>query len=275
MVEVKNLCCPFTGSANFQKVFEYRRKPEGEVQYPFNAGPDYHREIWQCVESQHYLSVHDMDLSSLYSQEYVDSTYRDKTGVRMTFERIIALAPDKSDNAGRVERIGLFARDYFKTSNPWTVLDVGSGLGVFPHGIKKAGWECIALDPDKRACRHIEEAVGIEAVCADFLTYDTDRRFDLITLNKVLEHVEDPITMLKRTTRFLKPDGFIYIEVPDGEKAAVEGRDREEFFIEHIHIFSFLSTLLLGHKAGLNPIVIERLQEPSTKYTLRAFFNLK
>jgi hypothetical protein len=59
--------------------------------------------------------------------------------------------------------------------------------------------------------------------------------------------------------------------VPDGEAAVHEGPGREEFFIEHHHIFSAVSLALLAARAGFNVQVIERLREPSRKYTLRAF----
>jgi hypothetical protein len=43
------------------------------------------------------------------------------------------------------------------------------------------------------------------------------------------------------------------------------------FFIDHHHIFSAVSLALLAARAGFNVQVIERLHEPSTKYTLRGF----
>jgi hypothetical protein len=80
--------------------------------------------------------------------------------------------------------------------------------------------------------------------------------------------------MLKECIGYLQDDGVLYVEVPDGEMASQVGKEREEFFIDHFHMFSFTSLALLGEKAGLVPVHIERLQEPSTKYTLRAFFRL-
>ncbi|MGE0268303.1 MAG: class I SAM-dependent methyltransferase [Candidatus Omnitrophota bacterium] len=268
------LKCPFTRSTNFQKVFEYNEKPEGEIQFSFNAGKQYHREIWQCVDSRHYLSIHDMDMSQIYSEEYVNSTYQDEDGLNRTFQRIIGLDPGQSDNAGRIKHVDRFAKEYFKDASRIDVLDVGSGLGVFPFGIQQAGYRCTALDPDQRAAKHMNDRVGVNAVCADFMNFDTLQRFDIITFNKVLEHVHDPAGMLARSKEFLKDDGFIYIEIPDGEMAAREGKHREEFFIDHIHVFSFLSTLLFIQKSGFEALAVERLREPSTKYTLRAFLRL-
>ena len=217
-------------------------------------------------------------MSELYGHDYVSGTYGDAEGVRRTFDRINALAPERSDNVGRVRRLVAFAEDYLtapaEEGRPPTVLDVGSGLGVFPYRIKQAGWDCTALDTDERLVSHVREAIDIPAVCGYFGEVGDLGRFDVVTFNKVLEHVEDPVALLAKSAQYLNPGGFVYVELPDGEGAAQEGAEREEFFIEHLHVFSMASIALLAARAGFDPVAIERLQEPSTKYTLRAFLRL-
>ena len=69
----------------------------------------------------------------------------------------------------------------------------------------------------------------------------------------------------------LAEGGTVYVELPDGEVAARFGPDREEFYIEHIHVFSMASLCLLAMRAGFDVRVATRLHEPSDKYTLVAF----
>jgi len=95
----------------------------------------------------------------------------------------------------------------------------------------------------------------------------------VITFNKVLEHIVDPVKVLAKAKEHLNPQGFVYIELPDGEVASKEGKGREEFFIDHPHIFSEASVECLARRAGFNVRLLERLQEPSTKYTLYAFLH--
>jgi hypothetical protein len=97
--------------------------------------------------------------------------------------------------------------------------------------------------------------------------------YDVVTFNKVLEHVLDPVAMLARAADFLIPGGFVYVELPDGEAAEKDGKEREEFFIEHYHVFSVASIAILSQRAGFTVNEIERLREPSGKYTLRAFLS--
>jgi SAM-dependent methyltransferase len=211
-----------------------------------------------------------MDLSVLYGKEYVDSNYGDLDGIRRNFERIHGLPPEQSDNVQRVGRVLAFAGP---SNRRRSILDVGSGLCVFLHRMKEAGWDCVALDPDPRSCRHAREHVGVRAVCGDFMHVDDLGQHDAISFNKVLEHVADPVTMLARAARFVRPDGFVYVELPDAE-AWHEGPGREEFFIDHFHVFSMASIALLAERTGFRVMEMERLREPSTKFTLRAFLRL-
>ena len=100
-----------------------------------------------------------------------------------------------------------------------------------------------------------------------------NRKFDIICLNKVLEHVEDPLAMLQQCREDLASRGFLYLELPDGEAASEDevGFDREEFYLEHHHVFTMTSMEILTRTVGLRSVELERLREPSTKYTLRSF----
>ena len=192
--------------------------------------------------------------------------------MRRRFEKIMALPATASDNRARVARVLAFARGCGISASKPRLLDVGAGLGVFPAAMREAGWDAIALEPDARTVDHLRTVAKVEALMDDFLKLNPAQvgRFDAISFNKVLEHVEDPVTLLQAASGFLTPHGFVYVEVPD-IAAAADGPGREEFFVEHHHVFSPASVALLARGAGFSVSAIERLREPSTKYTLRAF----
>ena len=263
------LGCPCAGE-RFEPVFRYTEPPAGEIKFAFSAQTGYRREILRCQTCGHFVSQHAMDTSGLYSGAYVNATYGDDNGLRRNFERIVNLDQTKSDNAGRVRRVLDFSAGWFGGKLP-SILDVGSGLCVFLHRLKQAGWDCTALDPDSRAAAHAREAVGVKAFCGDFFLIPDLGQFDVISFNKVLEHVADPVAMLRKAREHLDPRGFVYIELPDGEAAQSEGFGREEFFIDHPHVFSSASFANLIVRSGLSLQTLERVREPSTKFTLRAF----
>lgn len=250
--------------------FKYDVPPVGETRFDIGTQA-YCRAYSRCRLCGHWYSQHNMDLTNLYSGAYVETTYGCR--MRQTFDRILALPSEKSDNAGRVVKVLGFASSFFSSETKPTLLDVGSGLGVFPYRMKEAGWICTALDPDPQAAVHLREVVGAQVVTGDFMLIKSNQlgKFDVISFNKVLEHVEDPVAMLVKAFRYLNPGGFVYAEVPDGEAAASEGSGREEFFIEHHHVFSVASLALMASRAGFCALDIERLREPSSKYTIRTF----
>jgi len=251
--------------------FQYNRPPAGETRFDWK-GQTYRRGYLKCQNCGHWSAEIEMDLTDFYRGGYVDGTYGER--MKETFLKISALSAEQSDNQGRVRRVLDYAEKHFDKKETHTLLDVGSGLAVFPFRMKEAGWNVTALDPDARATTHAREVAGVRAIHADFLTWEPkpDERFDLITLNKVLEHVEDPIAMLSRARRWIRPGGLLYVEVPDAS-AAQEGPEREEFFIEHLHVFSKNSLKLVSARAGLSLKACGTMREPSGKFSLFGFMS--
>lgn len=255
--------CAYCGASSWQLESCFDAPPEGETQ--FGVTP-YWRELWSCGTCGHVVNQQDFDPSTLYDAAYWDRTYGgDKMAA--TYHKIMALPEGQSDNRARVKRVTAFCGD--RTSK--RLLDVGSGLAVFPAAMKDAGWHCTALDPDPRGADHAETVAGVTAIAADFSTVDGLGHFDLITFNKVLEHVTDPIALLHKALQFLVEGGVVYVELPDAEGALAASPSREEFFIEHYCAYSLRSFHALATRAGFDVQHVEALVEPSGKYTVYGF----
>lgn len=50
-----------------------------------------------------------------------------------------------------------------------------------------------------------------------FEEFETDKRFDVIVLGFILEHVDDPVIIMKKYKKFLAPGGRFFISVPNAE----------------------------------------------------------
>lgn len=249
-------------------VHEYKTAPVGETHFPFIK--TYQRRLMRCIRCGHLLNQHDYNFEDLYNGDYVSASYQGD--IAANFEKIMALPVDKSDNVGRVAYIIDFCKRYFGSVTPH-VLDVGSGTCVFLYKLfQETSWPCLALDPDPKQAQHARN-VGIQAVQSDIFFYNPTQRYDLITLNKVIEHVEDPSTMLAHAAGLLTAKGLLYIEVPDGPEALKDSPYREEFFIEHYHAFSVSSIVHLVESLNMRVLNLERIKEPSSKYTLRLMVN--
>lgn len=256
-----NIC--ICGNLELTPIHEYTSKPEGEINLSIK---EYSRTLSCCKVCGHYISQHEYNLDNLYQEQYVTSTYG--TSLQETFNKIVALKPENSDNFWRVKRIKDFIN---KSEQKISALDVGSGLCVFPYVLQQqTGWDCTALDPDIRQASHAE-SIGLEAIHSGFLDAKIEKKFDLITFNKVLEHHSDPVKFLSKAHQHLQDDGIIYIELPDGEEAFKNSPLREEFFIDHYCAFSINSMAILAKKSGFIPLIVERIIEKSGKYTIYMF----
>jgi 2-polyprenyl-3-methyl-5-hydroxy-6-metoxy-1,4-benzoquinol methylase len=258
-----------------QNVLEFSKKPEGETDFRF-GNSDYRRAFDECIGCGHYFARHNLPLAKIYESEYVDATYGDFGGMVARLNRILSLPAEESDNCGRVQRLEAFARETQNSVIPAnrnkTLLDIGAGLGVFPAAMKEKDWDVTAVEPDLRTVELLKSIVGVNAFQDDFLALSPERigQFDFITFNKVLEHLENPSELLSHAKEFLPASGFCYIEVPDVAAARL-GKSREEFFVEHHHVFSPASLAIMAENCGFKVLSMGRIVEPSGKFTLYAF----
>lgn len=93
--------------------------------------------------------------------------------------------------------------------------DVGCGNGDFLLRMKAAGWEVSGVEPDPTSsaaaiARGVPVHVG--RLHPGLLP---DGHFDAITLSHVIEHVSDPLGVLRICWRALKPGGVLYVATPN------------------------------------------------------------
>lgn len=257
-----------------EQAHTYHKPPPPEVTFDLN-GQKYYRKYNRCQICSHWFADHSMDLSSLYESEYTRATYGGLEGLKNKFDFVMGLDPEKSDNVSRVTFINDYCLKYFNRPKPFKVLDVGAGLGVFGSRMVKTGWNFFGIEMDEVLVKHLTNYVGLEAIRADLKKIEPSMTglFDLVTFNKVLEHVENPVALLSTSKKFLSKNGLVYLEVPD-VVAENESAEREEFTIEHHHVFSLTSVDMLARNSGMEALTIQRLTEASGKYTIRAVLGL-
>jgi len=261
------------GEKNVKTFFTYNSPPKLENINFSKKSINYIRYYDKCDFCGHFFSRHSIDISDLYSAKYISSTYGDENQILNKLQEINSLPSGSSDNELRCKRINNFFTD--KNCTTKKLLDVGSGIGVFPLRMLESKWNITAIEMDDNLVSHLKKNLGIASYNQDFLKLEESNigKFDLITFNKVLEHIESPDEYLSKAGQLIKEGGVIYIEVPDC-LASIEGSEREEFLIEHHHIFSPISLMILVQNSNLKLLSLSRIIEPSGKYTIFAFLGL-
>lgn len=139
------------------------------------------------------------------------------------------------------------------------ILDVGAGTGAFLHTMKNSGWTVTGLEPDENARANANNLYGIQLQPSQNLFALPAETFDAITLWHVLEHVHDLHEYLDQLKKLLKPDGCLFIAVPN--YTCYDEKVYKEFWAaydvpRHLYHFSptSITQLLLHHGLQLKKI---------------------
>lgn len=174
----------------------------------------------------------DKNEKELLYQHFRDVEFR-KENKWEYFKRITSLPPAESENYQRC----LFLEKYLGKEGE--ILDVGSGGGVFLYSFKEhfPGWKMLGIEPTK-GFADVAKENGINVVYGYLEEGTFDKKFDLVTLNHVLEHVEDFKKMLSMLKGYLKKEGLLYLEVPSAKDIGYFPPSHERFMCQHEIIFS-------------------------------------
>jgi SAM-dependent methyltransferase len=96
------------------------------------------------------------------------------------------------------------------------LLDIGSGPGYFLEAGRDHGWDVTGFEPSPIAAEYTRER-GLKIV-NDLFTLPRAReegRFDVVSLNLVLEHLREPITLIAEIKTILNPGGLLFLTSPN------------------------------------------------------------
>jgi len=107
------------------------------------------------------------------------------------------------------------ARNAVRYHGEGKFLDVGCGGGSYLYRLKQLGWNVYGVEPSPAGALQAQ-SLGVN-VCQGELQGASfpESFFDAIRLSHVLEHLTDPQGTLREISRILKPDGLVYVTVPN------------------------------------------------------------
>lgn len=141
------------------------------------------------------------------------------------------------------------------------LLDVGAADGLLSRPLTERGWRVTGLERDpavaQAGARHCHRMVVANL---DREIPDLEGPFNAIVYGDVLEHLAEPLHVLTELNRFLAPDGFVVISVPNVAHFVIRlslliGRfdylDRGILDHTHLRFFTERSLRALVADAGL------------------------
>lgn len=144
-----------------------------------------------------------------------------------------------------------------RQAQPWgRLLDIGCGTGDLLWEASRY-YQCDGLEPSPQAAEHARQR-GFRVVvdCLEPARISS-ATYDVITLCSVLEHVRDPVDVLRKVNRILRPGGIVSVTVPKlwGPSHRRHRREWNGYRVGyHLTMFSGQTMDAVMSAAGLAPL---------------------
>jgi len=187
-----------------------------------------------------------------YSEDYYQGTLDEGSGFNVLDSN--SLVGGRRNMAEKINWI-LSKRDVD------SFLDIGCGVGLLVEAAHRQGLKAKGVDVSDFAINYGEKELGIQGLMAgSFQDVLQEEQFDIIYLNHVLEHVADPSHFLASCKKYLKPKGWLVLEVPDidSTEAKKEGKGWMYILSEHLYYFNKVTLSKMVEKQGLKVRFVEK-----------------
>jgi 2-polyprenyl-3-methyl-5-hydroxy-6-metoxy-1,4-benzoquinol methylase len=153
---------------------------------------------------------------------------------------------------------------YNNTSeNCKTIFDIGAFNGTFLNIARRKGYAVFGIEPSEEGVQEAMDKYGIKIIkgffSEIFLNFFS-KKFDIVTIRHVLEHIQNPINFLKLAINITNPRKYLYIEVPDASRPFT---DNIADFFSNQHIMHYTEATLknIANILSLRVVIVEKLQE--------------
>ncbi len=231
----KELLCP-CGSKDYTTLFKGTWSIR--VEHPFDF------QILRCAScglARTYPVPYDGNITTYESPEWATDAIENETVSNRYIYRSIS-----SEMLKEIER----------EKDGDRLLDIGCGVGNLLDLARSNSWDTYGVELSQAHCKYAE-SIGLKV--ANSTLNDAgfkDGFFDAISMVHLLEHIPQPLELLKEARRILKPDGILVIDTPDiSTLTARFQKERCTSLDPDCHIWQFTPKTLkcLLVRAGFTP----------------------
>lgn len=196
---------------------------------------DYGRtlDIYECSACKFQFCPETLEMATIY-EGLEDKEYEDTREPRLRqADRLLAEFPDTASAKG-------------------SLLDIGAGSGILLEAAKQVGLKVRGIEPSHWLIEQARErGLNIDQGILDRNSYT--EKFDLITIIDVIEHVQDPVSLLENARDLLADKGYLMVVTPDRGSvlARVMGFSWWHYRVAHIGYFDAKTLRLACQRSGL------------------------
>jgi len=220
--------CPVCSSDKFKPCFE---KFKVSIVQCTNCGLGYSTQIPRFTEDV-----------------YADESYLSE--MEQSYEKNCAY---RKERFGR-ERVALIER-YLPEPHGKKLLDLGCGTGWFLECAKEAGFDIYGQELSPALAKWTSRRLNIPVWDCDLAKIPGEMTFDVMTMFDLLEHVEDPVALIRMVKVRLSPGGIIVVFTPNLDAYSISiMREHSSLIVpsEHLTYFTESSVRMLSEKAQMS-----------------------
>lgn len=135
-----------------------------------------------------------------------------------------------------------------------SMLEIGSNIGVFANFVKNQGVKVTTVEINKALCKYQKKQYNINCI-NDISSIPKNEKFDLIVFMDVLEHIVNPVEILKTMQKYLSKNGLVFIEFPNKNSLIAKiAKSKWGWWAapDHLYHFSVKSSAILAKQCGFH-----------------------
>lgn len=162
-----------------------------------------------------------------------------------------------NQKADTIRRADFVSSNFRKSS----ILDIGSGFGFFLEEMEKRGFNPTGIEVSAFARNIAHKVTTAQILNIDLFNTHHNKKYDIITLFHVLEHISEPVEFLKVIQSYLNHHGKLIIEVPNRDDLMIQSNKAyRQFYWQRAHILY------------LNPFSLSKLLKAAGYVNFRTYF---
>lgn len=142
-------------------------------------------------------------LEGLYGQEYFSGHIQKDLNEETAQQRVKQLIP-------------MFAEFTRSVGKPGHLLEIGCGYGAYLAAARACGWETLGIEMSPHAAQVARQMYGLEIIQSSAeVVKDLSQKFDAVVMFSVVEHLANPLTVLRDVHERLSPRGLLWATAPN------------------------------------------------------------
>ena len=185
----------------------------------------------------------DAELSDYYANFY-----------RFDYQAVSSEPTERHLRKRRNEAAGRAAQVTELLDSPVRTLDFGCGTGEFVTAMSELGHDAYGFEPGETYGNFARRRHGDHVKVSGWQNADfPEESFGLVSCFHVVEHLAQPVEAMKKMAQWARPDGYVYVEVPD---IGQEKRNKGFGYLHFAHLINFNTHNLVvaAAQAGLSPV---------------------